>query len=172
LAQRQIADGRPRNVGFFTDLNGQVIKRDEGDQNLSAGDPHEIWYRFGGKEIGYVSNNGTLETSYSASIASRQATTGSGAFFNGATTPTTHADFDQSLTPITSYAQGSLGGTYAVLAGETLSSIAARLWGDSSLWYKLAEANGLAGDAALFEKRDTHALLRARRYRRTDAGGV
>src|SRR4029077_5136561 len=31
----------------------------------------------------------------------------------------------------------------------TLSSIAAQLWGDASLWYKLAQANGLSGDTAL-----------------------
>ncbi|HEY0165394.1 MAG TPA: LysM domain-containing protein, partial [Sphingomicrobium sp.] len=36
-------------------------------------------------------------------------------------------------------------------AGETLSSIAAQLWGDSNLWYKLAEANGLSSASALVE---------------------
>lgn len=36
-----------------------------------------------------------------------------------------------------------------VMAGDTLAGIAATLWGDSALWYKLAEANGLSGDAPL-----------------------
>jgi hypothetical protein len=46
------------------DLSGQALRRDEADANYSAGDPHEVWYRFGGKQLGYVGNNGTLETDY------------------------------------------------------------------------------------------------------------
>jgi len=34
-------------------------------------------------------------------------------------------------------------GRATVSAGDTLQSIAETLWGDSSLWYLLAEANGL-----------------------------
>lgn len=34
-------------------------------------------------------------------------------------------------------------------AGDNLQSIAGQLWGDSSQWYKLAEANGLSANAAL-----------------------
>ncbi|MBN8809384.1 MAG: LysM peptidoglycan-binding domain-containing protein [Sphingomonas sp.] len=34
-------------------------------------------------------------------------------------------------------------------AGDSLASIAAQLWGDASLWYKLAQANGLGADTAL-----------------------
>jgi len=30
------------------------------------------------------------------------------------------------------------------MAGDTLQSIAQMLWGDSSLWYVLADANGLS----------------------------
>ncbi|MEA3017070.1 MAG: hypothetical protein QOI38_1792, partial [Sphingomonadales bacterium] len=40
-----IDDGRDRTVTIVNDLNGQAIRRDEADQT-SAGDPHEIWYRF------------------------------------------------------------------------------------------------------------------------------
>lgn len=39
--------------------------------------------------------------------------------------------------------------SYTVRSGETLSSIAASLWGDASLWYKLAQANGVTADASL-----------------------
>jgi hypothetical protein len=38
-----------------------------------------------------------------------------------------------------------------VRAGDSLQSIAQNIYGDSSLWYKLAEANGLSGQSALFE---------------------
>ncbi len=45
-----VADGRPRTVSYKSDVAGQVIKRDEADNNAGAGDPHEIWYRFAGRE--------------------------------------------------------------------------------------------------------------------------
>lgn len=112
---------------------GQVIKRDERD-NLSGGDPHEVWYRFSGRQIGYVGNNGSLDTTYANSIANRTAAQGNGAFFNGATTSTSAADFDLAYDAVNSYAQGSNAGMYVVQQGDTLSSIAAALWGDSNLW--------------------------------------
>jgi hypothetical protein len=109
LKSAQINDGRARSVTYSNDLNGQVMRRDESDRNTSAGDPHEIWYRFGGKEMGYVGNNGTTDVDYAASIAQRTAAapTGTqGAFRNGATTGASYSDFDQSYNPINSYEQG------------------------------------------------------------------
>lgn len=34
-------------------------------------------------------------------------------------------------------------------AGDTLQSIAQAVWGDSALWYRLAQANALYGEAGL-----------------------
>jgi nucleoid-associated protein YgaU len=93
-----------------------------------------------------VGNNGT--TDYAASIAQRTAAapTGTqGAFRNGATTGASYSDFDQSYNPINSYEQGSNAGGYVVRKGHTLQGIAAGLYDDSALWYKLAEINGLSG---------------------------
>lgn len=128
------------------------MRREEKDNNSSAGDPKQLWYRYGGKQMGYVSNDGTLDTSYVTSIANRTAASaGNGAFFNGATTGTAFADFDVATDQVNSYHQGSGAGTYTVQQGDTLNSIAANLWGDSSLWYKLAAVNGLAAGAPLTE---------------------
>lgn len=150
LKSVQINDGRPRTVTYRTDLFGQVIRRDEADAN-AGGDPHEVWHRFAGRQIGYVSNNGAYDTGYVASIETRTAEQGTGAFRNGASYGSRVADFDQGVEAITSYYQGEAGGAYTVRAGDTLSSIAANIWGDSSLWYKLAEANGMSAQAALSE---------------------
>lgn len=144
LLSAQINDGRRRTVTYTSDLSGQVIRRDEADTNYSAGDPHEIWYRFGGKEVGYVGNNGTLDTDYQTPIDNRGRTSGTGAFRFGASYGGARAEFDLSAGPITSYEQGGHGGSYTVQAGERLGSIAQNLWGDASLWYKRGEANGLA----------------------------
>ena len=57
-----------RSVSFVTDAFGQVLKRDEAD-NRPNGDPHEVHYYFNGLMIGDVSNNGTSDVDYAASIA-------------------------------------------------------------------------------------------------------
>ena len=54
----------------------------------------------------------------------------------------------QAVNPNGDGAQAS-GAHYTVQAGDTLQSIAAASWGDASLWYMIAEANGLSGSPAL-----------------------
>ncbi len=93
LSHVEIVDGRPRTVYYRTDALGQGIRRDEKDA-LAGGDPHEVWYRFSGRQMGYVGNNGTIDSDYAASIANRVAAQGTGAFLNGASTSTSFADFD------------------------------------------------------------------------------
>ena len=129
-----IADGRSRTVTFTNDMAGQVIRRDESDNNATNGDPHEIWYRFDGKEMGYTGNNSTLDTDYFTSIGNRLKTapgTGqTGAFRFGTVAGGSHASFDPSVDPINSFEQGSSAGGYTARGGETLQQIAASLWGD------------------------------------------
>ncbi|MBU6956084.1 LysM domain-containing protein, partial [Hahella sp. HN01] len=64
-------------------------------------------------------------------------------------TPVTSADFDQNFQPINSDYPGKASSYYEVHEGDKLSSIAASMWGDASLWYLLADANGLTGDQDL-----------------------
>jgi YD repeat-containing protein len=146
-----VGDGRPRSVTFTNNIAGQAIRRDEADNNYSNGDPHEVWYRFNGRQLGFTGNNGTLDTDYQSSINTRTQTQGNGPFRFGMTYGSAYADFDQNYSPINSYGQGSAGGSYTARAGDTLSSIAASLWGDGSLWYKLAEANGMTASSGLVE---------------------
>jgi hypothetical protein len=56
-----IGDGRARTVSFTTDLSGQVIKRTESDNVWTQGDPSQMWFRFGGRQMGMVTNNGISE---------------------------------------------------------------------------------------------------------------
>ncbi len=152
LISAYVGDGRPRNVTFRLNAEGQIIRRDESDNSYANGDPHEVWYRFNGRQLGYTGNHGTSDVSIAASISERgqAAPTGTpGAFRNGATYGASYADFANSYDPINSYSQGSSGGSYTVRAGDTLQGIAQQIWGDSALWYKLAEANGLSGSASL-----------------------
>ena len=59
--------------------------------------------------------------------------------------PVTSADFDQNYQPINDTYPGLTPGSYVTRAGDNLQSIALGMWGDSSLWYLLADANGLKG---------------------------
>ncbi len=152
LQSAYVGDGRPRSIAVTNDVLGQAIRRDEADGNTAAGDPHAIWYRFDGRELGHVTNNGGMATSYQSSIDQRTRaapTATGGAFRGGSVYGASEGAFGDGYTPFTSYAQGSGGGAYIVQAGDTLAGIAAGLWGDASLWYKLAEANGLSGASAL-----------------------
>ncbi len=56
-----------------------------------------------------------------------------------------HAD----LQPIGSTACNSTPVSYIVRVGDSLRGIAQAAWGDATLWYRIAEANGLAGEGAL-----------------------
>ncbi|MGC1470762.1 MAG: LysM domain-containing protein, partial [Sphingorhabdus sp.] len=149
----------PKSLAYLTDMNGQVIRRDE-TRTSSPGQmaPHEIFYRFAGRQTGMVGNNGTMEVTYEQSVKDRSAAgptisdSNAGLFRGGTNSGTVgYADFAQSIGGFNSYAQASATGSYTVRAGDTLASIAAQLYGDANLWYRLAEANGLSSQASLIE---------------------
>ncbi|WP_162254719.1 hypothetical protein, partial [Sphingomonas sp. Root241] len=60
VASATIADGRPRSVAFTLDAYGQALSRVEADSNPNLGDPHQLWYRFNGRQLGTIGND-TLE---------------------------------------------------------------------------------------------------------------
>ncbi|MFZ2030955.1 MAG: hypothetical protein WAU68_11645, partial [Vitreimonas sp.] len=91
----------------------------------------------------YVGNNGTANISDTDSVKERTVSQGTGAYRDGATTPSSYSDYDGSYNSLNSFNQGSSASSWTVQAGETLQGIAAQLWGDSNLWYKIAEINGL-----------------------------
>ena len=156
-----IDDGSDRSVTFVNDVAGQAIRRDVAmlDQYgapKSDPAPHEVWHRFAGREMAYTGNNGTLDTAYVPSAESRNVSPGTGPFRNGSTSYSAHSDVDHSIDPINSFGQGSAAGSYTARSGDTLAGIAAQLWGDANLWYKLAEANGLSASSTLAEGQNLH----------------
>jgi YD repeat-containing protein len=56
------------------------------------------------------------------------------------------ADFSFGYQPISGNHPGPAPGVYTVRQGDSLQGIARSAYGDSKLWYRIAEANGLAGD--------------------------
>jgi LysM repeat protein len=161
LTGATIGDYLYRSVTFTSDELGQIIRRDETRPYYApaaqTGSPHEVWYRFAGRQLGYTGNNGTNDLTAAASVGERQLvspTAGNiGTFRNSSTYGSSYADFAQSYDPLNSYNQGAGSGSYTVRSGDTLQSIAQSLYGDGNLWYKIAEANGLSGNASLIEGR-------------------
>jgi LysM repeat protein len=76
---------------------------------------------------------------------------GGRAMYDITATPTVafNANFDENYQAYNSTNVGQAGSSYTVIAGDTLQSIAQAVWGDSSLWYVLAQANGLSADSPL-----------------------
>lgn len=137
-----------RTVRFVNDTGGQVLRRSEG---YAGSAPDERWYRFAGREMAMVGNNGSDDMGYEASIADRRVAspTTPGLFRNGQTYGHAYSDFGQGIDPVNSFRQGSSAGRYTVQGGESLASIAANLYGEANLWYKIAEANGLTAQSGL-----------------------
>ncbi|WP_235364764.1 LysM peptidoglycan-binding domain-containing protein [Sphingomonas sp. ERG5] len=148
LASVKIDDDRDRTVTFFNNAEGLIVERNEEDGN-STGDPEEIHYYFNGVRLGDTSNNGTSNIDYVQSIAQRTATSGTGPFAGGATNGTPYGDFDQSYDPINGLNYSAAPSRYTATSGDTLKSVATQLWGDASLWYMLASANGLSDPDAV-----------------------
>jgi LysM repeat protein len=131
-----VQDGIPKTLAYTLDANGQIVR-----------------------QMGMTGNNGTNDTGYVQSVQDRTkaapdiTSSNAGLFRNGTSTGSVgYADFSQSLEPYNSNSQGAAGGgTYSVRSGDTLQGIAAALYGDANLWYRLAEANGLGAQSSLTE---------------------
>ena len=147
-------------VTFYDeDANGQVLVSETRDYGASPAStdrgsgtlgPLQRYYYFNGKRVGDVSNNGQnlSQMDYAQELAlSASSSAGKGDFRWGQ--PVSSADFDQNFQPINSQYPGFAAQTYTVQASsETLQSIALAVWGDASLWYLIANANGLTSPSS------------------------
>lgn len=150
---KQLEDVRAnRLVTYQNDAYGQVLVREEWVNSVLG--PRQLYYYFNGNRIGDVGNNGPAASrvDYATALASSQSAQGAenagkGGFRYGR--PVASADFDQSFQPINASYPAAAASYYTVAAGDTLRSIAQRVWGDSAFWYLIADANGLTSENAL-----------------------
>ncbi|RKP43254.1 LysM domain-containing protein, partial [Trinickia fusca] len=131
-----------RTTTYTNDAHGQVLQRDDGAGGALT--LTERYYYLDGNRIGEVSNNGPATVSYAEELAQADRLKAFGQFRYGL--PVTSADFDQNYQPINAEYPGKSPLRYTVHDGDTLSTIARALWGDASLWYLIADANGLTSD--------------------------
>jgi YD repeat-containing protein len=149
LTSASTTGAQAKQISYTTDSSGQVMVRSQ-TTNGSTNSPRQFYFYFNGLRIGEIGNNGTDNTDYATTIKNNGTIDGNGPFREGVANGTSYADFDQNYTAInTNSGAESSAGQYTVRQGDTLDGIAQSLWGDASLWYMLAQANGLSGNANL-----------------------
>lgn len=127
---------------YTTNAEGLILSREEYMPNALR---LQRYYYLDGKRVGDVGNGGSSRVDYVQALAQDGVNkTGPRSF-----SPINSADFDQNYEPINAAYPGSTSSAYIVRAGDTLRSIADQLWGDASMWYLIADANGLTGNEAL-----------------------
>lgn len=134
---------------YFNNAQGLVLKR-ERQQGSSRVGSH-FYYYADGKRVGDVSDDPSDNTriSYAEALATKNATPVDKRELYRNFRPVTSADFDQNFEPINESYPGPVPGSYTVREGDNLQLIAQNLWGDRSLWFLIADANGLSGTETL-----------------------
>jgi YD repeat-containing protein len=117
--------GNTEMVFFDYDGSGRVLDKAKIDlppsrQAISGDKYNSFFYNSSGEAIGNVPTS-----SFAATRASL------------------HANFGIGFTPVSTTYPSSQPTSYAVVAGDTLASIAKSFLGDAQLWYLIADANGL-----------------------------
>lgn len=150
----QVADtGVKRNVVYQNDIFGQVLTRQESNYSTLAGvylpGARRSFFYLNSHSIGDVGTDQLASrVDYVQQLADDQANatsvTQSWTYFNTATPVVgLNANFDANYEAYNSTSVDQSGSSYTATGGESLQSVAQNLWGDSSLWYLLADANGL-----------------------------
>ncbi|MFA0812390.1 hypothetical protein [Microbulbifer epialgicus] len=142
-----------RAIAYVTDKEGRTLVReeinDDGQNNLGREMRH--FYYFNGHAVGDVGND-QVPSRYDYVKALAQAEGAGNRHLNSNgdhVQAVQSADFDQNYQPINPNYPTASYSSYEAQGGETLQSVAAMVWGDSSLWYLLADANGMKGDEVL-----------------------
>ena len=154
---KQVGDSAGmRSISYINDAQGQIMLRSEmagGTVNTLTGAvnggtvnrKHNFYY-FNGHTVGDVGNDGPLKMSYAEQLAMDKTRSRKDTYKNWQ--PIASADFDQNYEPIND-SVAATASLYTVRGGDNLQSIAAAMWGDNTLWYLIADANGLTGHETL-----------------------
>ncbi|WP_046168565.1 LysM peptidoglycan-binding domain-containing protein, partial [Chromobacterium vaccinii] len=134
-----------RSLRYVNDAQGVVIRREEIDKQSVY--KKQDYYYVDGKQVGAVGNDGPSRVDFAQALAQTSLGNKKDQYRFGVAVSS--ADFDQNYEPIGPNYPGQAPGSVTVREGDTLQVIAANLWGDRSLWYLLADANGLQGTETL-----------------------
>ncbi|USA45404.1 DNA/RNA non-specific endonuclease [Acinetobacter sp. C26M] len=127
-----------RFATYINNSQGMVLQRNELINNSM--NRYRNFYYVNGQRVGDLSNDGPSREDYVQSIQNSRATPTQAKDFK----PISSADFDQNFEPINAQYPSSAPTNYVVNNGDTLQSIALSVWGDASMWYMIADLNGLS----------------------------
>jgi len=129
---------------YITNGQGLVLRREQFKGN-TVGMVHRYMY-LNGSMVGDVGNDGDSHLDYAQTLARLKV---SREEMYKSWQPVSSADFDQNYQAITREYPAATGSSYTVKAGDSLYSIAGAVWGDVSMWYLIADANGLTAESEL-----------------------
>jgi hypothetical protein len=149
-----------RGFVYITDSDGQILRRDEALNgtsivNGSVVNPTVVrqhqYLNFAGNRVGDIGNDGIDTTDYAQVLARDLKPDPNAKALDRFKrfTPVMASNFDTGTNPINDLYPSAAPGNVTVREGDTLQSIAQSQWGDASLWYLLADANGLTGSETL-----------------------
>ncbi|MGE8357818.1 MAG: LysM peptidoglycan-binding domain-containing protein, partial [Microvirgula sp.] len=134
-----------RHFRYTSNAQGLVLQRDEISENrLNL--RHDYYY-LDGQRIGDVGNDGDPRIDYAQALAQDRTQSRKQRYRQWR--PINSADFDQNYEPVGPHYPARAPDSITVQSGDTLQTLARRLWGDRSLWYLLADANNLSGSETL-----------------------
>lgn len=187
VASVAIDDDRDRTVSFAYAPEGQILNRRE--RSAATNNPQDQRYFVNGQQVGEITSDGNNDPSLAdyaqnlnyirnwtpnPQLAPFRWNTSSGVT-RGTFGPSAGYDV---VNPYSNGAQ-STSANYQVRDGETLQSIAQSAWGDASLWYLIADANGLsagsqlvAGQSLILPDRVTNAHNNSDTFRVYDPNGA
>ncbi|MDO9005722.1 MAG: ribonuclease domain-containing protein [Aquabacterium sp.] len=133
-----------RNLRYLNNAQGLIMMRDE----IGSGgtiNKHQNYFYFDGQRVGEVGNNpGPTQVDYAQALAASPNVDRKAAY--RINQPIT-SNYDQNYQAINASYPGYSSTGYVVRQqGEKLSSIASAVWGDGTLWYLIADANGMSAD--------------------------
>ncbi|HEX5259632.1 MAG TPA: LysM domain-containing protein [Sphingomicrobium sp.] len=156
LQRAVIDDASNRSVNFALTGDGKVLSSVQNDG--TSNDPQEYHLFANGVQVADYTNNENAQSQnfdYQTVIANNTVptATGSGRFWRNSSSGASGGESGTSgydpVNPITAGVGENSRSSYIVQSGDTLQGIAQFEWGDSSLWYLIANANGLSADAPL-----------------------
>lgn len=125
----------------------QIMVQEDG----SNSDDHVLFYNSKGQLLQKTSgiNGGTMYSTLFVNAGDRTLGSYGDQEPSSGSTPVRFADFDYNVTPVSDQYPATAPGSYVVQNGDTLQSVALQVFGDSALWYLIADANGLSSSDAL-----------------------
>lgn len=140
-------DTNVRQINFTVNADGLIMRRDETGQ-FSVAPFQRYFYVDGRRVVEWANVEIPNSVSYAEALVAPPADDPNPRNRYRNIGPI-RSDIDQNYAPISASYPAFTPGGYTVRSGDTLEGIARSVWGDATMWYLIADANGLMTNANL-----------------------